>query len=151
RVNSGYLAIRKGGGVKARRVMRVLVEPEADRVLRIHVRVSLRSITANAAVCPPIRSMTHQGAYRSAAADVPIARQRPTFLNISPARHRDPTGMTEQCATRSRFLLVSCPTHRITNPASRAGAGRKGCAALSVGSESMVTTSPGDNLLEPFD
>src|SRR5688572_12128278 len=31
-VHSGDFAIRKGGGVEARRLMRVLVEPEADRV-----------------------------------------------------------------------------------------------------------------------
>src|SRR5262249_11182800 len=40
-VNSGYFTIRKGGGVKARRVLRVLVEPEADRVFWLHVRVLL--------------------------------------------------------------------------------------------------------------
>src|SRR5947207_6377200 len=40
-VNSGYFTIRKGDGVEARRVMRVLVEPEADRVLWLHVRVLL--------------------------------------------------------------------------------------------------------------
>src|SRR5437879_1123304 len=38
RVNRGYFTIRKGGGVEARRLMRVLVEPEADRVLWLHVR-----------------------------------------------------------------------------------------------------------------
>jgi hypothetical protein len=36
-VNSGYFTIRKGGGVEARRLKRVLVEPEADRVLWCHV------------------------------------------------------------------------------------------------------------------
>src|SRR5439155_21870075 len=40
-VNSGHFTIRKGGGVEARRLMRVLVEPEADRVLWLHVRVLL--------------------------------------------------------------------------------------------------------------
>src|SRR5205814_2727523 len=40
-VNSGHFTIRKGGGVEARRLMRVLVEPEADRVLWFHVRVLL--------------------------------------------------------------------------------------------------------------
>ena len=40
-VNRGYFAIRKGGGVEARRLMRVFVEPEADRVLWLHVRVLL--------------------------------------------------------------------------------------------------------------
>src|ERR1035438_5288324 len=40
-VNSGYFTIRKGDGVEARRRMRVLVEPEADRVLWLHVRVLL--------------------------------------------------------------------------------------------------------------
>src|SRR5258708_4941739 len=40
-VNSGHFAIRKGGGVEARRLMRVLVEPEADRVLWLHFRVLL--------------------------------------------------------------------------------------------------------------
>ena len=38
-VNSGYLAVRKGCGVEARRLMCVFVEPEADRVLWLHVRV----------------------------------------------------------------------------------------------------------------
>src|SRR6202035_5123077 len=32
-VNSGYFTIRKGDGVEVRRLMRVFVEPEADRVL----------------------------------------------------------------------------------------------------------------------
>src|SRR5688572_9866837 len=36
-VNSGHCTIRKGGSVEARRLMRVLVEPEADRVLWLHV------------------------------------------------------------------------------------------------------------------
>src|SRR4029077_10302052 len=40
-VNSGHFTIRKGGGVEARRLVRVLVEPEADRVLWLHVRVLL--------------------------------------------------------------------------------------------------------------
>src|SRR6185503_2494571 len=38
-VHRGHFAIRKGGGVEARRFLRVLVEPEADRVLGFHVRV----------------------------------------------------------------------------------------------------------------
>jgi hypothetical protein len=40
-VNSGYFTVRKGGGVEARRLMRVLFETEADRVLLLHVRVLL--------------------------------------------------------------------------------------------------------------
>src|SRR4029453_18515497 len=40
-VNGGHFTIRKGGGVEARRLMSVLVEPEADRVLWLHVRVLL--------------------------------------------------------------------------------------------------------------
>src|SRR5580765_1375149 len=40
-VNGGHFTVRKGGGVEARRLMRVLVEPEADRVLWLHVRVLL--------------------------------------------------------------------------------------------------------------
>ena len=40
-MNSGYFTIRKGDGVEARRLMRVLVEPEADRVLWLHVRMLL--------------------------------------------------------------------------------------------------------------
>src|SRR6266568_5023106 len=40
-VNSGYFAIRKGGGVEARRLMRVFVKPETDRVLWLHVRMFL--------------------------------------------------------------------------------------------------------------
>src|SRR5947207_5065685 len=40
-VNSGYITIRKGDGVEARSLMRVFVEPEADRVLGLHVRVLL--------------------------------------------------------------------------------------------------------------
>jgi hypothetical protein len=38
-VNSGHFTVRKGGGVEAGRLMRVLVEPEADRVLWLHARV----------------------------------------------------------------------------------------------------------------
>src|SRR5260221_8707741 len=40
-VNSGYFTIRKGDGVEARRLMRVFIEPEEDRVLWLHVRVLL--------------------------------------------------------------------------------------------------------------
>src|SRR5262249_25312912 len=36
-VNSAYLTIREGGGVESRRLKRVLVEPEADGVLWLHV------------------------------------------------------------------------------------------------------------------
>ena len=36
-VNSGHLTVREGGGVEARRLVRVLVEPEADRVLWLHL------------------------------------------------------------------------------------------------------------------
>ena len=36
-VNSGYLTIRKRGDVEARRILPVLIEPEADRVLWLHV------------------------------------------------------------------------------------------------------------------
>src|SRR5205823_14245835 len=42
-VNRGHFTIRKGGGVEARRLLRVLVEPEADRVLWLHRRVLLYS------------------------------------------------------------------------------------------------------------
>ena len=38
-VNSGYFTVRKSGGVEARRFMRVFVEPETNRVFRLHVRV----------------------------------------------------------------------------------------------------------------
>src|SRR5262249_14468559 len=40
-VNSCHFTIRKRRGVEARSVMRVFVEPEADRVLWLHVRVLL--------------------------------------------------------------------------------------------------------------
>src|SRR5438874_12157653 len=40
-VNAGYFTIRKRGCVEARRLMRVFVEPEADRVLWLHLRVLL--------------------------------------------------------------------------------------------------------------
>src|SRR5437899_6671871 len=36
-VDSGHFAVRKGGGVEPRRVLCVLVEPEADRVLWFHL------------------------------------------------------------------------------------------------------------------
>src|SRR6185436_5178028 len=35
-VNSGHFTVRKGGGVETRRIDRVLVVPETDRVLRLH-------------------------------------------------------------------------------------------------------------------
>jgi len=38
-VNSRHFTVRKGGGVEARRIMRVFVEPETNRVFRFHVRV----------------------------------------------------------------------------------------------------------------
>src|SRR5882672_570018 len=40
-VDSGHFTIRKGGGVEPRRVLCVLVEPEADRVFRCHVSFTL--------------------------------------------------------------------------------------------------------------
>src|SRR5215203_827424 len=40
-VNGRHVTVRKRGGVEARRLMRVLVEPEADRVLWLHLRISL--------------------------------------------------------------------------------------------------------------
>src|SRR5207244_4648810 len=40
-VDSGHFTIRKGGGVEPRRVLCVLVEPEADRVFRFHVSFTL--------------------------------------------------------------------------------------------------------------
>src|SRR5262249_51501711 len=40
-VNSGYFTVREGGSVEARRLKRVLVEPEADRVLWLHVSILL--------------------------------------------------------------------------------------------------------------
>jgi hypothetical protein len=40
-MNSGYFTIREGRGVEARRLLRVLVEPQADGVLWLHVRVLL--------------------------------------------------------------------------------------------------------------
>src|SRR3954468_9696477 len=40
-VNSGYFTIGKSGRVEARRVMCVFIEPEADGVLWLHVRVLL--------------------------------------------------------------------------------------------------------------
>jgi hypothetical protein len=40
-VNCGYFTILKGDGVEARRLMRVFVEPEADRTLWLNVRVLL--------------------------------------------------------------------------------------------------------------
>src|SRR4029077_9335036 len=39
--NSGHFTVRKGAGVEARRLIRVLVEPEADRVLWLHLRMLL--------------------------------------------------------------------------------------------------------------
>ena len=38
-VDSGHFTIRKGGGVEARGILRVIVEPETDRVLGFHVAV----------------------------------------------------------------------------------------------------------------
>jgi hypothetical protein len=36
-VNSGHFAVREGGCVKLRRFKGVFIEPEANRVLRLHV------------------------------------------------------------------------------------------------------------------
>ena len=36
-MDRGHFTVRKGGGVEPRRVLGVLVEPEADRVFRFHV------------------------------------------------------------------------------------------------------------------
>src|SRR5205807_9467335 len=38
-MNGRYLAVRKGGSVEARRVVCVVVEPEADRIFLLHVCV----------------------------------------------------------------------------------------------------------------
>src|SRR3974390_2534326 len=40
-MNSGYFTVREGGGVEACRLKRVLVEPEADGVLWLHVSIFL--------------------------------------------------------------------------------------------------------------
>src|SRR3989442_10349346 len=40
-VDRGHFTIRKGGGVEPRRVLCILVEPEADRVFRFHVSFTL--------------------------------------------------------------------------------------------------------------
>jgi hypothetical protein len=49
-VNSGHFTIRKARGVEARRLMRILVEPEADRVLWLHTGVLLVVNQTNAEV-----------------------------------------------------------------------------------------------------
>src|SRR5699024_2234449 len=38
-VHSSEFAVWKGGGVEARRLMRIVVVPESDRILRFHVRI----------------------------------------------------------------------------------------------------------------
>src|SRR6185312_6339140 len=45
-VDGGHFTVRKCGGVELRRVKRVLVEPEADRVFRFHLSGSPRAILA---------------------------------------------------------------------------------------------------------
>jgi hypothetical protein len=42
-VNSGHFAVRKCGGVETRGLVRTLVEPDADRVLWLRVRMLLVS------------------------------------------------------------------------------------------------------------
>ena len=55
-MNSGYFTIRKGDGIKARRLMRVLVEPETDDVLWLYRCGILDApIRANAAVFASVR------------------------------------------------------------------------------------------------
>src|SRR5205814_3967056 len=70
-MNSGYFTIRKGVGVEARRLMRVFVEPEADRVLWLHAHVLLgaRSGRRRRSVRRAV-SVTHQLICGSAAGDV---------------------------------------------------------------------------------
>src|SRR6266498_216763 len=46
-VNGGHFTIRKGGGVEARRVDRVLVEPETNRILWLHARGICKFWTAD--------------------------------------------------------------------------------------------------------
>src|SRR5207253_3069386 len=47
----GHFTVRKSRGVKARRLLRVLVEPETDRVLRFHLWCpSHASLTARFAI-----------------------------------------------------------------------------------------------------
>src|SRR5881296_3362986 len=45
-VDSGHFTIRKGGGVEPRRVLCVLVEPEADRIFRFHVSFTFPKLAA---------------------------------------------------------------------------------------------------------
>ncbi len=59
-VNGGYFTIRKGDGVEARRLVCVFVEPEADRVLWLHVRVLLVLDQPKAAVFASVRINDHQ-------------------------------------------------------------------------------------------
>src|SRR5262249_29201270 len=88
-VNSSHFTVRKRAGVEACRLQRVLVEPEADCVLGLHVRVSLCSIRAQRST-GRIGSVTGEGMCGPLQSMFQIARPRPTFLNISLARRRDP-------------------------------------------------------------
>src|SRR5258706_3041149 len=79
-VNSGHLTIRKGGGVETRRLVRVFVEPQADRVLWLHVRVLL---SARSGRTPrPLRrsaSVTYQ--FFCGGRRLKLVVNHPTFLN----------------------------------------------------------------------
>ena len=88
-VNSGYFTIRKGDGVEARRLMRVPVEPEADRVLWLHVRVLLvldqgerRGLCVGPYQCPPVYLLICYGRR------LKLVAARPTLLNHIAGRDR---------------------------------------------------------------
>src|SRR5262249_46066859 len=81
-VNAGYFTIRKGGGVEARRLMRVFVEPEADRVLWLHVPVLLvfdqgerRGLCVDSAGDSPVHLLICRGR------PLKLVATRPTILN----------------------------------------------------------------------
>src|SRR6185369_16990227 len=58
-VNSGYFTIRKGRGVKARRLKRIFVEPETDRVLWLHVSMLPARSGSRQVVSGPVRLGSH--------------------------------------------------------------------------------------------
>src|SRR5262249_54397269 len=59
-LDSAHFTVRKGRGVEARRIKRVLVEPETDRVLWFHVRVLLVSQRGPAVIAKPCVNRHYQ-------------------------------------------------------------------------------------------
>src|SRR5207248_10887175 len=104
-VNRGHFTVRKGGGVEARRLDRVFVEPETNRVLWLHIRLlpcarSERSPRSRGKRVGPM------------AASSPRGRRHPA----SPRASRVYASFGQRTANRDVRYSASPPSHPFFSP-----------------------------------